>query len=143
MYSKTLFVLLCLWYGPWVRNKISIFLLFSFFALRVLAKRYHFAANRPTTLYESKDGIHLFTLKFECHHWYNKLILCNSEICDIAWCNKNNAKWGFYVSFFKKNNNLLLFRINKKIGLKKLVGCSFLMFFLNPDCLSILFETLP
>ena len=23
MYSKTLFVLLCLWYGPWVRNKIS------------------------------------------------------------------------------------------------------------------------
>jgi len=27
MYSKTLFVLLCLWYGPWVRNKISLLLL--------------------------------------------------------------------------------------------------------------------
>jgi len=35
---------------------------FSFFALRVLAKSYHIAANWPTIFYENRDGIHFFTL---------------------------------------------------------------------------------
>ena len=53
-----------------------------------------------------------FTLKFECHNRYNKLLLCNSENGDTAWCNKNNSQWGFCV-FLKKNKNLFLFKKEK------------------------------
>jgi len=54
------------------------------FALRMLAKSYHFGVNWPATLCENKDGAHFFTLKFECHNRYNKLLLCNFEDGDIA-----------------------------------------------------------
>jgi len=37
---------------------------FSLFAVRVLAKPYHFGVNWPTTLCENNDVIHFFTLKF-------------------------------------------------------------------------------
>jgi len=61
---------------------------FSLFAARILAKPYHFGVNWPTTLCENKDAVHFFTLKFECHNRYNKLLLCNSASGDIAWCKK-------------------------------------------------------
>jgi len=57
---------------------------FSLFAVRVLAKPYNFGVNWPTTLCENKDGVHFFTLNFECNSSYNKLLLCNSENGDIA-----------------------------------------------------------
>jgi len=58
---------------------------FFLFAVRMLAKPYHFGVNWPTTLCENEDGVHFFTLKFECHNRYNKLLLCNAENGDIAW----------------------------------------------------------
>jgi len=77
-----------------------------------------------------------FTLNFECHNRYNKLLLCNSENGDIAWCNKNNSEWGFSVflekrtksCFFQKNQKNVFLRKPKKnmwVGFKKQV-------FLNP-----------
>ena len=56
---------------------------FSLFAVRILAKLYHFGVNWPK-LFKNKDGVHSFTLKFECHNRYNKLLLCNSEKNDLA-----------------------------------------------------------
>jgi len=89
---------------------------FSLFVVRMLAKPYyHFGVNRPRTLCENKDGVSFFTLKYECHCMYNKLLLCNSENGDIASCNKNNSEWGCCVfslknCFFSKNPYL------KKLG---------------------------
>ena len=53
-------------------------------------------AHWPTSFCEKKGGVHFFTLKFGRHNRYEKLLLCNSASGDIAWCNKNNSKWGFY-----------------------------------------------
>jgi len=52
---------------------------------------------------------HFFTFNFECHNRYSKLLLCNYENGDIAWCNKNNTECGFCV-FSKKNKNLFHFK---------------------------------
>jgi len=57
---------------------------FSLFAVRMLAKPDHLGVNWPTHC-AIKDVVHFFTLKFECHNRYNKLLLCNSENSDIAW----------------------------------------------------------
>jgi len=57
---------------------------FSLFAVHMLAKPYHFGVNRPARLRENKDELHFFSLNFECHNRYNKLLLCNSENGDIA-----------------------------------------------------------
>ena len=84
---------------------------FSVFAVRALAKRYHFEVNWPTTLCENKDGVHFFNLKFECHNRYNKLLLCNSENGDIAWCNKAIPN-GVFV-FPKKGQKNVSFHKNK------------------------------
>ena len=89
---------------------------FSLFPLRVLAKPYHFGVNW-STLCENKDGIHFFTLKFECHNRYNKLLLCNSENGDIACCNINNSEWGFF--FFKNKNRFLLKKQKNRIWNKQ------------------------
>ena len=43
-------------------------------------------------LYENKDGVHFFTLGFECHERYNKLLLGDSQNGDIAWFNKYNSE---------------------------------------------------
>jgi len=82
---------------------------FSVFAVHMLAKPYHLGVNWPTTLCENKDGVHFFTFNFERHNRYNKLLLCNSENSDIAWCDKNNSEWGFSVFFKKKKQNLVSF----------------------------------
>jgi len=55
---------------------------FSLFAVRILAKPYHFGVNLPT-IWE-KDEVEFFTLNFDWHNRYNKLLLCNSENNDIA-----------------------------------------------------------
>ena len=89
-----------------------------------------------------------FTLKFKCHDRYNKLLLCDSENGDIAWCNKNNSEWEFCV-FLKKNKCLFFFKNTKKFALKKTKNRWVVFFFekkqvfLNPDCLSILFVIFP
>ena len=80
---------------------------FSLFVVRILVKSYHFGVNWPTTLCKNKDGVRFFTLNFECHSSYNKLLLCNSEDGDIACCNKTIDN-GIFV-FFLKNKNLFLF----------------------------------
>ena len=90
---------------------------FSLFAVRVLAKPYHFEVNWPTTLFGNKDGIHFFALKFECNNRYNKFLLCKSENGDIAWCNKNNWEWGFCV-FHKEEQKPVSFQKTKKFGFK-------------------------
>ena len=99
----------------------------SLFVVRVLVKPYHFGVSWPTTLCENKDGVHFFTLKVECHNRY-KLLLCNSENGDIAWCNKNNSQWEFCVFF--GNRKLFLFLIKQKYPnwkkQKKLGGLFFL-----------------
>jgi len=87
-----------------------------------LPKPCPFGVNWPTTLCENKDGIHFFTLKFECHNRYNKLLLCNSENGDIASCDKNISKWSFCVFLCKKNKKLFLFKKTKN---EKQVGCYF------------------
>ena len=53
-----------------------------------------------------KDGVHFFSLKFECHNRYNKLLLCNSANDSIAWCNENNSEWVLFS--FLKNKDLFL-----------------------------------
>jgi len=40
---------------------------FSLFAVRILAKPYHFGVNLPT-ICENEDGVHFFTLNFEWHN---------------------------------------------------------------------------
>ena len=62
--------------------------------------------NRPK-LCKNKDGVHFFTLEFEWHNRYNKLLLCNSENNDIAWCNK------VFPFSLKKEQNLILFLFKK------------------------------
>ena len=57
---------------------------FFLFAVRMLAKPYHFGMNWRTTLCENKDGVHLFILNSECHDRYKKLLLCNSENGNIT-----------------------------------------------------------
>jgi len=84
----------------------------SLFAVRVLAKSYHCGVNWPTTLCKNKNGVHFFTLIFECHNRYNKLLLCNSENGDIACCNKNNSV-GFCV-FLKKEHKPVSFQKEKQ-----------------------------
>ena len=118
---------------------------FSLFTLRVLGKPCHFGVNWPTALSENKDRVHFFTLKFEWHSRYNRLLLCNSENCDIAWFSKNNSEWYFCVFFFKKQK-LVSLKKNTKIRFKKTGGLFFFLerrVFLNSDFLSILFVIFP
>jgi len=55
---------------------------------------------------DNKDGVHFFTLTFECHNRYK---LCNSANGDTARRNKNNSEWGLgdfskkKFCFFSKN----------------------------------------
>ena len=49
-------------------------------------------------LAKTKMG-YIFTLKFECHNSYNKLLLFNSESGDITWCNVNKYRMGFLPFF--------------------------------------------
>ena len=127
---------------------------FSLFSVRVLAKPYQFGVNWPTTLCENKDGVHFFALKFEWHNRYSKLLLCNSEYGDIAWCNKNNSERGILyilhdaiktIQKGDKNKNPCLLKKKQKIRFKKTCGLFFSKqrVFLNPDCLSILFGIFP
>ena len=85
----------------------------SQFAVRVLAKPYHFGVNWPATLCENKDGVHFFTLKFECHNRYSKLLLCTSGNGDIAWWTTTIYN-GVFVYVKKTNKNLFLFKKTKK-----------------------------
>ena len=114
---------------------------FTLFAVRVLAKLYHFGVNWSTTFCKNKDGVHFFTLKFECHNRYNNLLLCNSENGDIAWRNKNR-----FLCFFRKEQKPVSFQKYKKNRIEKSTKTGGLFwkkrFFLNTDCLSILFVIL-
>jgi len=60
-----------------------------------------------------------FSLKFECHNRYNKLLKCNSENGDVAQCNKNNFKMGAFRFSLRKNKNLFLFKKQKNIKKNK------------------------
>jgi len=72
-----------------VENKIKQFVMVIFLS-SAQSLPYHFGVNWPK-ICKNKDGAHFFALKFEWHNIrYNKLLLCNSENNDIAWCNKNN-----------------------------------------------------
>ena len=78
--------------------------------------------------FENKDGVHFFAFSSECHNRYHKLILCNSEIGDIAWCNVNNTEWGFCAFF--NNKNLFLFKKPKR-RIKKTKNADGLVVFLK------------
>jgi len=121
---------------------------FSLFAVRMLAKPYHFGVNWPRTLCENKNGEHFFTLGYECHNRHNKLLLCEPQNGYIAWCNKNNSEYVFVFFFKKKNKNLFIFKKNNKNGWKKNKKTYKLFFFktrfiFNPDYLPILFCDFP
>jgi len=109
---------------------------FSLFAVCMLAKPYHFGVNWSTTVCENKDGVHFFTLKFECHNRYNKSLLCNPENRDIAWYNENNSQWRFCV-FFQYEQKPVSCKKKQKNRIKKNRWVVFLLkrVFLNPDCL--------
>jgi len=79
---------------------------------------------------QNKDGVHFFTLEFEWHNRYNKLLLCNSENNDIAWCNQKTIKNKVFPFSLKKEQNLVSFQITqkKRFFFWKTGGC----FFLNP-----------
>ena len=93
---------------------------------------------------ENKDEVHFFTLKTECHNRYNKLLLCNFLNMVTLHDTIKTIQNGVFVLFKKKNENLFLFKGNKKTHLKK-TGGLFLKkrVFLNPDYLSILFCNFP
>ena len=83
----------------------------------MLAKPYHVRVNWPTTLCKNKYEVHFFTLNFECHNRYNKLLLCNSENGDIAWCNTNNSE--FFSVFLKTRTKSCFFRKKRFFFQKK------------------------
>jgi len=66
-------------------------------------------------LAKTKMG-YIFTLKFECHNSYNKLLLFNSESGDITWCNVNKYRIGF-LRFFLITKTFLFWK-SPKNGLK-------------------------
>jgi len=68
---------------------------FFLFAVRILAKPYHFGVNWPK-ICKNKDGVHFFTHQFEWHNRYNKLLLCNFANNDTAWCNKTGFPHNFH-----------------------------------------------
>jgi len=82
--------------------------------------------NWPTTLCENKDGVHFFTLNFEWHNRYNKLLRCNSENGDFAWCNKNNSEWGFSVFLKKRTKSCFFIKKNKKTAFISTLGTTHL-----------------
>ena len=97
----------------------------------------HFGVNWPPTLCENKGRLHFFTLKFECHNKYNKLLLCNSENGIIARCKKTIQNWAS-VLLFSLRINTCFFSKNPKNGYKKTKNPGRLGFikkqiFLNPD----------
>jgi len=81
---------------------------FSLFAVRILAKSYHFGVNWPTTLRKNTDGVNFFTLIFEYHNRYNKLLLCNFlkmvRLHDAVKIIEN----GVFVIFLKKEQARVL-----------------------------------
>jgi len=78
-------------------------------AYQALPLRSELANN---VLWKQRCRVHFFTLNFECHNRYNKLSMCSPENGDIAWCNKNNSKWGFSV--FRKRRTKTCFLIKKQ-----------------------------
>jgi len=86
----------------------------------------------------NRDGVHFFTLKFECHNRYNKSLVCNSASGNSAWCNKNNSEWGFRI--FLKQQKPISFQKKLKTRIKKEQK---VRFFLNPDYLSTFFCDFP
>ena len=56
---------------------------FSLFAVRILAKPYHFGVNRPKICKKKMGYISLPSNEWHDNR-YNKLLLCNSENNDIA-----------------------------------------------------------
>jgi len=101
---------------------------FSLFAGHILAKPYDLGVNWTTTLCQNKNGVYtFFTLNFECHNRYSKLLLCNSENSDIAWWNKNHSECFFFIFFKEKTKSCFFFK--KQVSVKNqenLVGWVFL-----------------
>jgi len=60
---------------------------------------------------------YIFTHKFECHIWYDKLLLCNFKDSDIARCNENNSE-SFFLCYFKEQRPVS-FQITQKKLIKK------------------------
>ena len=63
---------------------------------------------------QNKDGVHFFTLNFECHNRYNKSLLCNCENSDIAWSNTNSSECFFLVFLWKSTKSCFFFKNAKK-----------------------------
>jgi len=109
---------------------------FSLFAVSIFAKPLHLSELTNNTL-RNKDGVHFFTLKFECHNRYNKLLVRNSASGDIAWCNKNNSQFTMgFLRFSSKRTKTCFFKENKKPGYKKAKNGFFstLIISFNPFC---------
>jgi len=75
--------------------------------------------------FKNKDGVHLFILNFEFHKRYNKLLLCNSENGDIAWCIVSKAESGFCVFLLTKT---CFFSTHSNIRVKKTKNTGGLVF---------------
>ena len=76
---------------------------------------YHFGVNWPTTLSKNKDGVHFFTLNFQCHNRYNKLLAycVIQEILILHDATKTIQKWVF-VLFLQIRIKTCLIKKNKK-----------------------------
>jgi len=115
----------------------SLFQVWDWLSLCCACLPNHFGVNWPPTLCENKGRLHFFTLKFECHNKYNKLLLCNSENGIIARCKKTIQNWAS-VLLFSLRINTCFFSKNPKNRYKKTKSPGRLGFikkqiFLNPD----------
>jgi len=73
--------------------------------------------------FQKQGWVHLFTLNFEFHNRYNKLLLRNSESGEIAWCSVSNTEWGFCVFFLLTKTCFFSKHPQKRVKkTKKLVG---------------------
>ena len=98
----------------------------SLFAVRILAKPYHFGVNWPK-ICENKDGVHFFTLKIEWHNRYNKLLLCILKIMILHDAIKTIKNKVFPFSLKKEQNLVYLKKTKTRFFFKqKQMGCFFL-----------------
>jgi len=77
--------------------------------VRILAKRYHFGVNWPSTLCENKDEVHFFTLKFECIIGVTSYYCVMLQVV-ILYDAIKTIQNVVFVFFYKKQN---LFRLKK------------------------------
>jgi len=108
-----------------------------FFAVCMLTNRHHFdGVNWPTTR-KQRSGVHFFTLNFECHDRYIKLLLCVLLKMVASHDAMKTIQTGVFTFFFTKRTKTCFFfkkRVKNTGGLRFFLKTGFS----HPDaCASI------